>query len=48
MRGKVKGNITDKWGKWTDVVVVKGSSGSGSGSSGNSGGSSAGSGGAGF
>jgi predicted lipoprotein with Yx(FWY)xxD motif len=48
VRGKVKGNITDKWGKWTDVVVVKGSSGSSSGSSGNSGGSSAGSGGAGF
>jgi predicted lipoprotein with Yx(FWY)xxD motif len=48
VRGKVKGNVTDKWGKWTDVVVVKGSSGSGSGSSGNSGGSSAGSGGAGF
>jgi predicted lipoprotein with Yx(FWY)xxD motif len=46
--GKVKGNITDKWGKWTDVVVVKGSSGSGGGSSGNSGGSSSGSGGAGF
>lgn len=46
--GKVKGNITDKWGKWTDVVVVKGSSSSGSGSGGNSGGGSAGSGGAGF
>ena len=43
--GKANGNITDKWGKWTDVVVVKGSS---SGSNGNSGGSSAGSGGAGF
>jgi predicted lipoprotein with Yx(FWY)xxD motif len=42
--GKVKGNITDKWGKWTDVVVAKGS---GSSSSGSSGGS-AGSGGAGF
>jgi predicted lipoprotein with Yx(FWY)xxD motif len=51
VRGKAKGNITDKWGKWTDVVVSKGSTGSagaGSGSSGNSGGSSAGSGGAGF
>src|SRR5215469_3232280 len=45
VRGKVKGNITDKWGKWTAVVVSKGSSssGSGSGSSANSG-----SGGAGF
>ncbi len=50
VRGKVKGNITDKWGKWTDVVVSKGSSGSGSntGTSGNSGGTSAGSGGASF
>jgi predicted lipoprotein with Yx(FWY)xxD motif len=46
--GKATGNITDKWGKWIDVVVAKGSAGSGSGSSGNSGGSSAGSGGAGF
>ena len=45
VRGKIKGNITDKWGKWTAVVVSKGSSssGSGSGSSSNSG-----SGGAGF
>jgi predicted lipoprotein with Yx(FWY)xxD motif len=42
--GKATGNITDKWGKWTDVVL----SGSGSGSSGNSGGTSAGSGGASF
>ncbi|HEX4160866.1 MAG TPA: hypothetical protein VHZ05_00110 [Acidimicrobiales bacterium] len=54
VRGKVKGNITDTWGKWTDVVVAKsssgssGSAGSGSSSSGSSGGSSAGSGGAGF
>jgi predicted lipoprotein with Yx(FWY)xxD motif len=51
VRGKVKGNITDKWGKWTDVVVSSGSAGSagsGSSSSGSSGGSSAGSGGAGF
>jgi predicted lipoprotein with Yx(FWY)xxD motif len=51
VRGKAKGNIADTWGKWTDVVVSKGSAGSagaGSGSSGNSGGSSAGSGGAGF
>lgn len=49
-RGKIKGNITDKWGKWTAVVVSKGSStsGSGSGSGGNSGGGNAGSGGAGF
>ncbi len=47
--GKATGNTTDKWGKWTDVVVAKGSSGSsGSGSSGNSGGTSAGSGGASF
>lgn len=48
--GKVTGNITDKWGKWTAVVVSKGSSnaGSGSGSNGNSGGGNAGSGGAGF
>ena len=42
--GKVKGNITDTWGKWTAVVVNKGSSSgstgstsSGSGSGGNSG-----------
>jgi predicted lipoprotein with Yx(FWY)xxD motif len=57
VRGKVKGNFTDKWGKWTAVVVSKGSSGSsgaagsgssGSGSSGNSGGTNAGSGGASF
>jgi len=50
-RGKAKGNISDTWGKWADVVVSKGAAGSagaGSGSSGNSGGSSAGSGGAGF
>jgi predicted lipoprotein with Yx(FWY)xxD motif len=53
--GKVKGNITDKWGKWTAVVVSKGSTGStgsgstsGGGSSGNSGGTNAGSGGASF
>jgi predicted lipoprotein with Yx(FWY)xxD motif len=45
--GKATGNTTDKWGKWTDVVL-SGSSGSGSGSSGNSGGTSAGSGGASF
>lgn len=48
VRGKVKGNITDKWGKWTAVVVSTGSSGTGSGSSGNSGGTNAGSGGASF
>lgn len=50
VRGKIKGNITDKWGKWTAVVVSKGSStsASGSGSSGNSGGANAGSGGASF
>ncbi len=46
--GKATGNITDKWGKWTDVVVSKSSSSSSSGSSGNSGGSNAGSGGASF
>lgn len=47
-RGKAKGNISDIWGKWADVVVSKGAAGAASGSSGNSGGSSAGSGGAGF
>jgi predicted lipoprotein with Yx(FWY)xxD motif len=31
--GQVRGNITDKWGKWATVVTVKGS---GSGGSGNS------------
>jgi predicted lipoprotein with Yx(FWY)xxD motif len=48
--GKVKGNITDKWGKWRAVVVAKAknSSGSGGGSSSNSGGSSAGGGGVNF
>ena len=46
--GKATGNTTDKWGKWTDVVVAKSPSSSGSGSSGNSGGSNAGSGGASF
>jgi predicted lipoprotein with Yx(FWY)xxD motif len=52
--GKVKGNITDQWGKWTAVVVAKAPSSSGSHSSGNSststtsGGSSAGSGGVSF
>ncbi|HUE09198.1 MAG TPA: hypothetical protein VMP41_17360 [Acidimicrobiales bacterium] len=45
--GKAKGNITDKWGKWTDVSTSKSGS-SGTGSSGNSGGTSAGSGGASF
>ena len=55
VRGKVKGNVTDKWGKWNDVVVAKSSSSSGSGSGGGSGnnssgnsGSNSGSGGAGF
>lgn len=47
-KGKAKGNISDTWGKWADVVVSKGAAGAGTGSSGNSGGSSAGSGGAGF
>jgi predicted lipoprotein with Yx(FWY)xxD motif len=48
VHGKATGNTTDKWGKWTDVVVAKSSSSSGNGSSGNSGGTSAGSGGASF
>lgn len=50
VRGKIKGNITDKWGKWTAVVVTKGSSSSGSssGSNGSSGGSNTGSGGVSF
>ena len=51
-KGTVKGNITDQWGKWTAVVVVKpahASSGSGSGSSSNTGsGSNAGGGGVNF
>jgi predicted lipoprotein with Yx(FWY)xxD motif len=49
-KGKVKGNINDEWGKWTAVVVSKGSStsGSGSGSTGNSGGANSGSGGVSF
>jgi predicted lipoprotein with Yx(FWY)xxD motif len=51
--GQVNGNVTDEWGKWTDVVVSKSAkSGSGSssntGSSSNSGSSNAGSGGASF
>ena len=45
--GKVTGNITDKWGKWS-VVVLQAPSGSGSGSSSGSGTSSAGTGGASF
>jgi predicted lipoprotein with Yx(FWY)xxD motif len=48
VKGKVKGNVTDQWGKWTAVVVAKAPSGSGSSSSGSSGGSNAGSGGASF
>jgi predicted lipoprotein with Yx(FWY)xxD motif len=50
VKGKIKGNINDKWGKWTAVVVSKGSSqsGSGGGSGSNSGGGNAGSGGVGF
>jgi predicted lipoprotein with Yx(FWY)xxD motif len=50
VRGKIKGNITDKWGKWTAVVVSKGSSGSGSssGTTTTSGGSNTGSGGVSF
>lgn len=40
-RGKVKGNVTDQWGKWTAVVVAKApsSSGSNAGSSGTNAGS---------
>ena len=45
--GQVNGNVTDDWGKWTDVVVSK-SAKSGSGSSSNSGSSNAGSRGASF
>jgi predicted lipoprotein with Yx(FWY)xxD motif len=53
-KGQVKGNVTDKWGKWTVVVVGKpssssgGSGGSGSTSNSGSGGSNAGSGGVSF
>jgi predicted lipoprotein with Yx(FWY)xxD motif len=43
--GQVNGNVTDAWGKWSDVVTAK-AAGSGSGSG--SGGSTAGSGGASF
>jgi predicted lipoprotein with Yx(FWY)xxD motif len=47
--GQVNGNITDTWGKWSDVVVSKsGSHGSGSPSNSTSGSSNAGSGGASF
>jgi predicted lipoprotein with Yx(FWY)xxD motif len=50
--GQVHGNLTDTWGKWSDVVTAKsaGSSGSGSGSSSGSGsgGSTAGTGGVSF
>jgi predicted lipoprotein with Yx(FWY)xxD motif len=48
--GKVKGNFTDKWGKWTAVVVSKGSSTTSpsTGSNGNSGGANSGSGGVSF
>ncbi len=47
--GKVTGNITDKWGKWSVVVLQEPSgSGSGSNSSSGSGNSSAGTGGASF
>ena len=49
--GQVHGNVTDVWGKWTDVVTVKpatSSAGSNSGSNSGSGGSTAGSGGASF
>jgi predicted lipoprotein with Yx(FWY)xxD motif len=49
--GQVHGNITDTWGKWSDVVTAKSassSSGSGSTSGSGSGGSTAGSGGVSF
>jgi predicted lipoprotein with Yx(FWY)xxD motif len=45
--GQVHGNVTDTWGKWSDVVTAK-SGKSSSGGSGSSGGSNAGSGGASF
>ncbi len=45
--GQVTGNVTDAWGKWSDVKTSGGSSSSGSGGSG-SGGSSAGTGGVSF
>jgi predicted lipoprotein with Yx(FWY)xxD motif len=45
--GQVNGNVSDEWGKWTDVAVSKSTT-SGSGSSSNSGSSNAGSGGASF
>jgi predicted lipoprotein with Yx(FWY)xxD motif len=54
VRGKVKGNFTDQWGKWTAVVVAKapsssgGSSASSTTSTSGSGGSNAGSGGVSF
>ena len=47
-KGQVKGNLTDKWGKWTVVVVGKPSGGSNSNSGSGSGGSNAGSGGVSF
>jgi predicted lipoprotein with Yx(FWY)xxD motif len=46
-RGKIKGNITDTWGKWTAVVVAKGSPSPSSTSTSNTG-ANAGSGGASF
>jgi predicted lipoprotein with Yx(FWY)xxD motif len=50
VKGKVKGNITDQWGKWTAVVVAKAASSStgSSTSTTSSGGTSAGSGGVSF
>jgi predicted lipoprotein with Yx(FWY)xxD motif len=44
--GQVNGNVSDEWGKWSDVTTKAGSTSSSGGS--NSGGSSSGSGGAGF
>ena len=35
--GQVKGNVKDKWGKWSTVVVVKPKSGSGGGNAGTGG-----------
>jgi predicted lipoprotein with Yx(FWY)xxD motif len=48
--GQVNGNVTDAWGKWSDVVTAKaaGSGSAGSGAGSGSGGSTAGSGGASF
>ncbi len=46
--GQVHGNLTDTWGKWSDVVTAKSATGSGSNSGSGSGGSTAGTGGVSF